>query len=79
MKVYKVTQDSPIANPIVKELNAAVLPLTFTFSNQVAIGSGIVRRAELWDCSPNASRVLIARMACPPIHSTFVGFYNIEF
>lgn len=71
MKTYKVIQESPISNQIVKEVNAAVCGATF----KNAFG---VQFAELFTC-PNSSDVLIGIGTCAPIHSTFVDVVKIDF
>lgn len=67
--MYKVIQETPISNRIVKELNAAVCTATFA-------ERGIVK-ADLYHCV-NSSDKLVASGSCAPIHGEYVKTVEIE-
>lgn len=71
MKIYQISQPSPSSNRIVRELNAAVLSLTFENEG--------VQDAELWSCAPNSCDVIIAYGTCAPVHATFIKTIKIDF
>ena len=71
MKTYKVIQESSISNPIVKELNAAVLMPTFPNCEEPVT-------ADLYECF-NSTNVLVAKGHCGPIHGNFVRRVKLDF
>jgi hypothetical protein len=68
--MYNVIRETPISNPIVKELNAAVLTSTFE------IKEGIVK-ADLYRGVNRLS--LVAHGSCRPTNSEFVKTIEIDF
>jgi hypothetical protein len=71
MNIYKVTKESPNANSIVAELNAAVLTGTFK-------GSKGTNKADLYT-SKHTHSMLVAHGSCAPSNATFVETVIIEF
>jgi len=67
--MYNVIRETPNSNPVVKELNAAVLSATF---------KGEETKGDLYRVVGSCDKI-VCHGSCPPVNSTFIRTIELDF